>query len=82
MESHQSESATEMTYSTDPSAAALVPSQVVRLPRAVSDALSDPIVQALMAADGVDREGVEELLRRVIARLSAASARHPALTPR
>ena len=27
------------------------------------EALADPIVQALMAADGVDREGLETLMR-------------------
>jgi hypothetical protein len=73
MHLHQSESAAEMTCPADPSAQALISLPVVRLPRAVSEALSDPIVQALMAADGIDREGVEELLRRVIARLSARS---------
>jgi phospholipid transport system substrate-binding protein len=40
------------------------------LPRGVSEALGDPIVMALMAADRVDRQGFEELLRRVAAWLS------------
>jgi hypothetical protein len=41
------------------------------LPRGVSDALADPIVQALMAADRVDPKGVEELLRRITAQLAS-----------
>ena len=44
------------------------------LPRGVSEALADPIVQALMAADRVDPKGVEELLRRVAARLASGRA--------
>jgi hypothetical protein len=30
----------------------------------LSEALADPIVQALMAADGTDRDGVEAMMRR------------------
>jgi hypothetical protein len=40
------------------------------LSQAVSEALADPIVQALMAADGVDREGMKALLRSTAARLA------------
>jgi hypothetical protein len=36
----------------------------------VSEALADPIVQALMAADRVDPKGFEELLRRIAAQLA------------
>jgi hypothetical protein len=43
---------------------------VARMPRRVSSALADPIVQALMAADGVDQGCVEALLRGVAARLA------------
>jgi len=39
------------------------------LSRRVSEALADPIVQALMAADRVEPKRVEELLRRVAAQL-------------
>jgi len=35
----------------------------------VSEALADPIVQALMAADGVDRSSIEALLCRMAAKL-------------
>jgi hypothetical protein len=35
----------------------------------VSEVLDDPIVQALMAADGVDRNSIESLLCRVAAKL-------------
>jgi hypothetical protein len=41
------------------------------LSRGVSEALADPIVQALMAADRVDPKGVEELLRRITAQLAS-----------
>jgi hypothetical protein len=44
------------------------------LPRGVSEALADPIVQALMAADRVDAKGVEELVRRMAARLACSRA--------
>jgi MlaC protein len=40
------------------------------LPRGVSEALADPIVMALMAADRVDRQGFENLLLRLAASLS------------
>src|ERR1700739_4017431 len=40
------------------------------LPVGVSRALADPIVKALMAADRVDPVGLEELLRRIAARLA------------
>jgi hypothetical protein len=40
------------------------------LPRGVSKALADPLVQALMAADGVDRLRVEALMRRMAERLA------------
>lgn len=33
------------------------------------EALADPIVQALMAADGVNTESVETLMRSIAARL-------------
>ncbi|HTT80748.1 MAG TPA: hypothetical protein VMF86_13795 [Stellaceae bacterium] len=39
------------------------------LPADLYEALADPIVEALMAADGTDREGVETLMRRMAARL-------------
>ena len=44
------------------------------LSRGVRDALADPIVQALLAADRVPQE-VADLARRVAARLSAANPR-------
>ena len=47
-----------------------VPSVATGLPRGVSEALADPIVMALMAADRVDPKGFEELLRRVAAQLA------------
>jgi len=40
------------------------------LPVQVSEALADPIVKALMAADGVDPKGLEELLQRTASRLA------------
>lgn len=40
------------------------------LPGAVSEALADPIVKALMAADGVDPKYLEQLLRHTAARLA------------
>jgi hypothetical protein len=43
------------------------------LSRGVRDALADPIVQALLAADHVDPQEVADLARRVAARLSAAN---------
>jgi len=65
---HESESAIETIYISDPSTQELSRSMVAELPRGVSEALSDPIVQALMAADGIDRDLVEGLMHRVIAR--------------
>ena len=44
------------------------------LSRGVSEALADPIVQALLAADGVDPREVAELARRMAARLSLREA--------
>ena len=46
------------------------PSTGIRLPRGVSDALADPIVKALMAADHVDPQGLEELLLHAVARVA------------
>jgi hypothetical protein len=43
------------------------------LSRGVRDALADPIVQALLAADHVDPQEVADLARRVAARLCAAN---------
>ena len=43
------------------------------LSRGVRDALADPIVQALLAADRVDPQEVADLARRVAARLSPAN---------
>ena len=40
----------------------------------VREALADPIVQALLAADGVDPRDVAELARRMAARLSFREA--------
>jgi hypothetical protein len=40
----------------------------------ISELLAEPIVQALMAADGVDRNGLEALLCRVAARRSDREA--------
>jgi hypothetical protein len=48
----------------------------------LDEALADPIVQALMAADGTDRDGVEALMRCVAARLSERRSRHPATASR
>ena len=44
------------------------------LPRGVSEALADPIVQALIAADRADPKKIEELLRRVAVRLASDRA--------
>jgi phospholipid transport system substrate-binding protein len=46
------------------------PSTGTGLPRGVSAALADPIVKALMVADRVDPQGLEELLRRTAAQLA------------
>jgi hypothetical protein len=41
-------------------------------PRAgLSEVLADPIVQALMAADSTDRDGVEAMMRAMAARLGS-----------
>jgi hypothetical protein len=40
----------------------------------VREALADPIVQALLAADGVDPRDVADLARRMAARLSLREA--------
>ena len=40
------------------------------LPRGMSKALADPLVQALMAVGGVDRSSVEALMRRMAERLA------------
>ena len=44
------------------------------LPRAASEALTDPIVQALMAADGLNPRDVEAFLRHAAARLAGWKA--------
>jgi hypothetical protein len=41
-----------------------------RMSRRVSAMLADPIVQALMAADRIDRASIEALLSRIAARLA------------
>jgi len=56
--------------SLDQAAAGVAPSVATGLPRAVSEALSDPIVLALMAADRVDPKCVEDLMRCTAARLA------------
>ena len=50
-----------------------VATQYPGLSRGVRDALADPIVQALLAADRVDPQEVADLARRVAARLFAAN---------
>lgn len=55
--------------SLDHTAAGFVPS-ATGLPRCASEALADPIVKALMAADRVDQQALEGLLRRTAARLA------------
>jgi phospholipid transport system substrate-binding protein len=54
--------------------AGLAESGMAGLPCGVSEALADPIVMALMAADRVDRQGFEALLRRVADLLSRRDA--------
>ena len=44
------------------------------LPRGVREALADPIVQALLAADRVDPRDVADLSRRMAAALSRRAA--------
>jgi hypothetical protein len=41
------------------------------LPRAVAEALADPIVRSLMAADGIDEAALRLLLGRMVVRLAA-----------
>ena len=48
----------------------LAASKRAGLPRGVAEALADPIVQALMAADRVDRRGLIALVCLMAARLS------------
>ena len=48
----------------------LAASMLAGLPRGVAEALADPIVQALMAADGVDPRGLMALVYLMGARLS------------
>jgi hypothetical protein len=55
----------------DRAAVGLADSVVAGLSPAVSEALGDPIVRALMAADRVDRAGLEGLLRTAAVRLQA-----------
>jgi hypothetical protein len=57
--------------SLDRVAEGVVEAAATGLSRGVSEALADPIVQALMAADRVDPKGVEELLRRITAQLAS-----------
>ena len=54
----------------DQAAEGLADSVIKGLSIPASEALADPIVQALMAADGVDRTCVEALLCRMAAKLS------------
>ena len=56
--------------SLDHAAERVAPPAATGLPRGVSEALADPIVKALMAADRVDQQCLEELLRRAAARLT------------
>ena len=51
------------------------------LSRGVRDALADPIVQALLAADRVDPQEVADLARRVAARLFPATLTRAARAP-
>jgi hypothetical protein len=55
----------------DRGAVGLADSVVAGLSSAASEALGDPIVRALMAADRVDLAGLEGLLRTAAARLQA-----------
>jgi phospholipid transport system substrate-binding protein len=56
--------------SLDHAAVGLAPSATSGLPRGVSEALADPIVKALMAADRVDPQSFEELVQRIAAGLA------------
>jgi|HubBroStandDraft_1064217.scaffolds.fasta_scaffold27872_2 hypothetical protein len=51
-------------------AADLAAAMFATLPRGVADALADPIVQALMAADRVDPRGLAALMCLIAARLA------------
>jgi hypothetical protein len=51
-------------------AADLAAAMFATLPRGVAEALADPIVQALMAADRVDPRGLAALMCLMAARLS------------
>jgi hypothetical protein len=53
-----------------PEAEDLAASMPAGLPRGVAEALADPIVQALMAADHVDPRGLAALMRVMAAQLS------------
>jgi phospholipid transport system substrate-binding protein len=53
-----------------------VPLIGAELPCGVSEALADPIVKALMAADRVDPKGMEEFLRGAVARLRQRDPQH------
>ena len=46
----------------------------------LKDMLSDPIVQAVMAADGVEQRQLDDLLTQV-ARARRAAGRHPPTQP-
>src|SRR5579863_6109594 len=54
----------------EPAAPTLSPaaSGLQPLPPAIAEALADPIVRALMAADGVDEVALKRLLRELVAR--------------
>jgi hypothetical protein len=54
----------------DSEAEDLAASMLAGLPRGVAEALADPIVQALMAADRVDPRGLAALMRVMAVRLS------------
>lgn len=54
----------------DRGAEALADSLLYGLSKAASEVLDDPIVKALMAADGVDRANLEDLLRGTAAKLA------------
>jgi len=67
----------------DRAAAGLAESIVTGLSPAVSEALADPMVRALMTADRVDRPGLEQLLRTATAKLKIrAEARCDRSPPR
>jgi phospholipid transport system substrate-binding protein len=56
--------------SLDHAAAGVAAVAATELPGGVSKALADPIVKAVIAADGVERKGLEESLRRTASRLA------------